>query len=153
MRLRTMRTQDRAGSRFIRLKVDGLSSFGKFGRFLVIGLANTAAGFLLFLFFYRSLGVHYLVANMLVFVTWAWFGFELQRRWTFRAKASSVAFGKFLVNQIVFLGFGSMLMWVFVDSFTFRAEFAYLFTIGIVALGMYFSSLLWVFRRTSSSRE
>ncbi len=148
-----MTTEDKFSQRFGKLRGYGLSSFGKFGRFLVVGLVNTAAGFFLFLFFFTALGVHYLVANGLVFVTWAWFGFELQRRWAFRATATIVAFGKYLVNQIAFLGLGSALLWTLVEAFTLRAEFAYLLTLGIVTAGMYLSSLLWVFRRTGTSRE
>lgn len=119
----------------------------------MVGLANAVAGFLLFVIFFSALGFHYLVANVFVFVTWAWFGFELQRRWTFRAEASRDAFGKFLVNQIAFLGLGSALLWTLVEILTLRPEFAYLLTLGIVTIGMYLSSLLWVFRGTGSSHE
>lgn len=142
-----MTTQGKAKSRSRKLRGDGVLSFAKFGRFLVVGLINAAAGFVLFLFFFTAVGFHYLLANGLVFLTWAWFGFELQRRWTFRAKASSVAFGKFLLNQIAFLGLGSLLLWALVEVFAIRAEFAYPLTLGIVTVGMYVSSLFWVFRR------
>ena len=148
-----MRDQVRAESWFRSLRIVDHSSFLKFARFLIVGLANTVAGFLFFLFFFSGLGLHYLVANMLVFVTWAWFGFELQRRWTFRAKPSSAAFGKFLLNQVVFLGLGSMLLWAFVEVFRLRAEFAYLPTLGIVTGLSYLSSLLWVFRGIGTSRD
>ena len=141
-----------AAQRFGKLRGDGLLGFGRFGRFLAVGLVNAAAGFFLFLFFFSTLGVHYLVANVLVFVTWAWFGFELQRRWTFRATRTIVAFGRFLLNQIAFLGLGSLLLWTLVEIFTVRAEFAYLLTLVMVTAGMYLSSLLWVFRGTRSSR-
>lgn len=148
-----MTTKDMAAERFGKLEGDGLLGFRRFGRFLAVGLVNTAAGFFLFLFFFTALGVHYLVANGLVFVTWAWFGFELQRRWAFRATATIVAFGKYLVNQIAFLGLGSALLWTLVEAFTLRAEFAYLLSLGLVTAGIYLSSLLWVFRGTGSSHE
>ena len=148
-----MRTQGRAGSRFRTLKVDGLSSFAKFGRFLVVGLVNATAGFFLFLFFLSALGLHYLLANVMVFVTWVWFGFELQRRWTFRAKASGVAFGKYLVSQIAFLGLGSLLLWTLVEALALRAEVAYLLALGLVTGLLYLSTLLWVFGRSETNTE
>ena len=148
-----MRTQDKSGSRVRMLRNDGFSSFAKFGRFLVVGLVNATAGFFLFLFFFSALGLHYLLANVLVFVTWAWFGFELQRQWTFRAKPSSIAFGKFLANQVVFLGLGTLLMWALVGALNLRAEFAYLLTLGLVTVGMYLSSLLLVFAGADGSRK
>ena len=133
--------------------IQSISTSFRFGRFLVVGFVNAVASFLLFYIYLTALGAHYLVANVLVFVTWVWFGFELQRRWTFRAKASGVTFGKFLLNQIAFLGLGSVLLWTLVEVLTVRAEFAYLLTLGIVTAGMYLSSLLWVFRGTVTSRE
>jgi len=151
--LRAANKRIMVAQRFGKLRGEGLLGFGRFGRFLAVGLVNSGAGFFLFLFFFSALGFHYLVANGLVFVTWAWFGFELQRRWTFRARATIVAFGKFLVNQIAFLGLGSVLLWTLVETFTLRAEFAYLLTLGIVTAGMYLSSLLWVFRGTVTGRE
>jgi putative flippase GtrA len=148
-----MRAQGRAGSWFTTLQIDGLPSLRKFGRFLVVGLVNATAGFFLFLFFFSALGLHYLLANVLAFVTWVWFGFQLQRRWTFRAKASSFAFGKYLVSQIFFLGLGSLLLWTLVEALALRAEVAYLLTLGLVTGLLYLSTLLWVFGRSETNAE
>ena len=125
----------------------------KFNRFLAVGLLNAAAGFLLFLLFFSVLAFHYFLANVLVFISWVWFGFELQRRWAFRAEASSVAFGKHLLNQIVFTLLGSILLWILVEGFTIRPELAYIFSLGIVTVGIYVSSLLWVFGRANQLSE
>ena len=132
---------------------DGHFGLAKFIRFLAVGLLNAAAGFLLFLLFFSILGLHYLLAKVLVFISWVWFGFELQRRWAFRARASSAAFGKHLLNQIVFTLIGSILMVLLVEGFDVRPELAYIFTLGMVAVGMYVSSLFWVFGRTSQLSE
>lgn len=125
----------------------------KFSRFLAVGLLNAVAGFLLFLLFFSVLGLHYLIANVLVFISWVWFGFELQRIWAFRAKASDAAFGKYLLNQIVFTLLGSILLWLLVEGFTVRPELGYIFTLGIVTVGIYMSSLFWVFGPTDRVRE
>lgn len=128
-------------------------AFCKFGRFLFAGLVNAGAGFLLFLFFFNVLGLHYLLANGLVFVSWAWFGFELQRRWTFRVRLSKYAWGRFLLNQIIFFGLGVTILWTLVEVFAARAEPAYLLTLAMISVGMYLSSLFWVFRGADISRE
>lgn len=135
------------------LRGNGLFGLGRFGRFLTVGLANAAAGYFLFLLFFSALDFHYLVANMLAFLTWVWFGFDLQRRWTFRAKPSAVAFWKFLANQLAFLGLGSVLLGLFVEVLSLRAEIAYVMTLGIVTVGMYLSSLVLVFRGTDVDRK
>lgn len=127
-----------------------MSSSAKFGRFLSVGLTNTVVGFLLFQFFLSALGFHYLIANVLVFVTWIWFGYELQRRWTFRAKASASSFGKYAVNQIAILGLATLLLWMLVHVLTLQPAFAYIVSMGVATAIQYFLTLLWVFREKSS---
>ena len=94
--------------------------------------------------------MHYLVGHVLAFVTWVWFGFELQRRWTFRVLTSREAFRKFLFNQVFFLGLGSLLLWTTVEVLNVCAELAYLMTLGVVTAAVYLSSFLWVFRQPNS---
>lgn len=117
----------------------------KFSRFLAAGLFNALAGVLLFVFFFSVLGFHYLLANLLVFVSWAWFGFELQRRWVFRAQASSLAFGKYAINHILSTIFGSILLWFFVEELNTPPILGYLFALGVMTAAIYLSSLFWVF--------
>jgi len=148
-----MKTSNRANSWIRRLLRKDPLELAKFTRFLSVGLVNAVAGFLLFLLFFSVLGFHYLLSNVLVFISWVWFGFELQRTWAFRAEASTTAFGKNLLNQIAFTALGSILLWVLVEGFNARPELAYIFTLGIVSVGMYVSSLLWVFRRTNQVSE
>jgi putative flippase GtrA len=123
----------------------------KFTRFLVVGLFNAVVGFLLFLLFFSVAGFHYLLSNVLVFISWVWFGFELQRRLVFRVKASGAAFGKHVLNQILFTAVGSALLWVLVNGLNTRPELAYIFTSGIVTAGIYLSSLFWVWGRTNQA--
>jgi len=148
-----MTTVNRANSWMKDLLGEDRLGFAKFSRFLTVGLFNSVAGFLLFLLFFSVLGLHYLLANVLVFISWVWFGFELQRKWSFRAKASGAAFGRHLLNQIAFILLGSILLWFLVEELNNRPELAYIFTLGIVTVGMYVSSLLWVFRRTDQVSE
>lgn len=148
-----MKTTNRANSWIKYSPSKDHFGLAKFSRFLAVGLLNAVVGFLLFLLFFSVLGLHYLLANVLVFISWVWFGFELQRRWAFRAKASSAAFGKHLLNQIAFTLLGSILLWVLVEGLNVRPELAYIFTLGIVTVGIYVSSLFWVFGRTNQVRK
>lgn len=125
----------------------------QFSRFLVVGLINAVAGFLLFLLFFGLCGWHYLLANMLVFISWAWFGFELQRRWAFRTDLFRGNFSKYLINQTVFVAIGTLALFVFVQFVRLRPELAYVVTLGVTTAGMYLSSRFWVFRPPTLSES
>lgn len=127
------------------------SSLAGFSRFIVFGVLNASAGFLLFLLFFRVLGIHYLAANVLVLGTWAWFGFELQRRWAFRAEKSRKSFIRFLAMRIPLVPLSASLLWAMVEILNLHEEIAYILTIGVITGGSYLVSVLWVFPRTEPS--
>jgi len=148
-----MNAESRAfSSKNVSLAEDHLG-FAKFSRFLSVGLVNAVAGFLLFVLFFRVLGLDYLLANVLVFISWVWFGFELQRKWSFRAKSSRAAVAKHLLTQITFTFFGTTLLWALVEYLGLFPELAYVVTLGIVSAGIYLVSLLWVFRDCNQLSE
>ena len=124
-----------------------LSGLPQFWRFLITGLFNALAGFILFLLFFGVFGWHYLISNILVFLSWAWFGHELQRRWVFGIPSSRRVFLKYVVNQVAFMLSGTAILWVLVEFGAVRPETAYVVTIGTITVGIYLSSRLWVFRR------
>lgn len=119
----------------------------EFTRFILVGLLNALATFLIFLILFNVADFHYLLANVLAFGVWVWFGFELQRRWVFRSMGASGAFTKFLVNQIVFTGFGSLLLWLLVEHAQIYVEVAYVVSVGLIGTAIYLASHFWVFRR------
>lgn len=126
----------------------GISKFaesGKFFRFIAVGILNTAVSFGLFLVFFHLFGFHYLVANATVFISWVWFGYQLQRTLAFRVPKSKDGFKKFLLNQLLFIGVSSFSMWLVVELGGVEPEIAWLITVGLVTLGMYVVSRLWVF--------
>lgn len=126
--------------------------FQELGRFLIAGLVNTLAGFLLFLLFFNTFGWHYLLSSISVFLCWAWFGFQLQKKWTFRVKPSRGSFSRYLVHRIAFFAFGTSLLWAVVEFGSLRPEVAYGLTLGVITIGMYLSSRLWVFYESQSHR-
>lgn len=116
------------------------------GMFVVVGVLNAVAGYLLFLLYANGMGFHYLLANVLVFVTWAWIGFELQRRWTFRAEPSLPAFGRYIVNQIGFIFVGTIFLVILVEGLNLRPDAAYLVSTASVSAGVFIVARFWVFR-------
>ena len=129
------------------------SSFGSEGsrvlRFIVAGGTNLVATYALFLAGFLFLGLHYLAANLFAFLAWAWFGFEIQRVWVFKKKRSVAAFFKYVLNQLVFFGVSTLLLFIAVDTVGIRPELAYLVVVAIVGIGMYLSSILFVFRKST----
>ena len=128
-------------------KLKLISSLPEFWRFLIAGLVNALAGFSLFLLFFGVFGWHYLVSNVLVFLSWAWFGYELQRRWVFTIPSSRQAFLKYAVNQTFFMASGTAVLWLLVEFAALRPEVAYVVTVGLITLGVYLASKFWVFQR------
>ena len=120
---------------------------GTFFRFLAVGLLNTVVSFVLFLAYFHLLQMHYLVANMAVFISWVWFGYELQRRLAFRASKAKRGFARFILNQVIFILVGTLVLWAMVEWANLIPEVAYVATLGVVTIGMYASSRLWVFRK------
>jgi putative flippase GtrA len=113
--------------------------------FVGVGVLNAGAGYLLFLLYTVGIGFHYLLASVLVFVTWLWFGFELQRRLTFRAAPSMPAFGKYVVNQVTFIFIGKLLLVILVEGLSIPADAAYLISTASVTAGVFLVARFWVF--------
>lgn len=118
----------------------------KLCRFLAAGLANASAGFLLFVIFFNMFRLHYLAANVLVFMTWTWFGYELQRRWAFQAPKTKKGLQRYVLNQIGFAIVASGLLWLLVEQFSVEPNLAYLISLGFITVGIYLASRLWIFR-------
>lgn len=76
---------------------------------------------------------------------WSWFGYELQRRWAFRVKKTRAGFPRYLFNQIGFAGIGTFFLWFLVEIFSLRPEIAYVISVGLVTVGIYYASRFWVF--------
>lgn len=87
-------------------KIIGHTTLRQFVKFCLIGLANTALDFVVYLFFTRVIGLYYILANVIsVFVAMS-SSFILNKHWTFRNKDNNhkIQFLKFsLVNLIYFI--------------------------------------------------
>ena len=118
----------------------------RFARFLGAGMVSAIASVGLFVIYFRVFGIHYMAANVMVFFSWVWFGFELQRRWAFKTERTRKGFSRYATNQVTFVVIGSGLLWTFVEVVKLRAELAFVVSLGIVTICMYIASRLWVFR-------
>lgn len=113
------------------------SRLNRLARFVLAGLVNAIASFLIFYLLYSQLAIHYLLANLISFATWVWFGFEIQRRWVFQSGTSKHAFVKYILHHLVFLALASVLLWVQVKVISIDPVLAHPLTICVVAAGMY----------------
>ena len=58
------------------------------------------------------------------------------------------AFFRYLINQVTFFGASTLLLLFAVEVANVTPELAYLIVVGVVAIGMYLSSIFFVFRNS-----
>jgi putative flippase GtrA len=118
------------------------------GRFLVVGLGNTALSFVAYRLL-LALGAWYLLAAPLAFAVGAVNGFVFNRRWTFAARDSMRA--RVLYVGVAALGAlsSSLLVLFFVRGVGTGRVWAYVAAIPPVTLGMFVANRLWTFSEQS----
>jgi putative flippase GtrA len=124
-------------------KIDKEAS--EFFRYVLVGSVNAAVGLALYYFFLRGLNFNYVLANFLGLALWSWFGFQLQRVFTFKASKTHLGFVKYLTNHLFFVLSSSFLLLVLVELIGFSPEIAYLLVLAISSLGIFLVSKLLVF--------
>ena len=117
----------------------------EFLRYLLVGAANAVAGSVLYFTLLRGLNVNYVLANFLAFTLWSWFGFQLQRIYTFRTSRTHLGFVKFLTNHLLFFLSSSLLLAVLVELIGFSPEISYLLVLAISSFGLFVVSKTFVF--------
>ncbi len=120
-------------------------------RFLLVGGFNALATYALFLLYFWGVEIYYLWANMLAFVTWAWFGYELQRRFVFVSPGTRAIFLRYIANQVAFMAVGTGVLALLVDIAGISPPIAYVLMLTIVTAGLYLTSKFLVF--SSSPRR
>ena len=113
--------------------------------FLIIGGLNSLCSYALFLFAYWFLDWDYVLAFAASSFGWSLVGFELQRRWVFDAQRSMKSFFRYLAAQLVAIGIGATMMFLFVVGFQLKPELSYVFVLGTVAVTLYVISRVIVF--------
>jgi putative flippase GtrA len=116
----------------------------QFGRFLVVGLGNTALSFVV----YRLLLVidtPYVLAAALAFAAGAVNGYVFNRRWTFGARDSTRARVVYVAVQAAGAASTSLLVLLFVRGAGTGKVGAYLAAIPPVTVCMFVANRLWTF--------
>ena len=119
-------------------------------KFALAGAFNIGAGYLIFFFFSVGLGLHYLVSYSLAVILWTGFGYEVQRRWVFRAEQSGSALTKYLVPQILFWLAGLVGFSFAIEVFGISPQLTYFLNLFVMSLGFYAYSRFVVFSHEES---
>jgi putative flippase GtrA len=115
----------------------------QFGRFLTVGLTNTALSLLAYAVLVQV--VPYWLAGALAFAAGAVNGFVLNRRWTFAAPDSGGARLRYLTVQLAGLGATTGLLRLYVSGAGVGRMSAYALTIPAVTVATFAANRGWTF--------
>ena len=114
------------------------------GRFLVVGLGNTALSFIVYRLL-LAVGTWYLLAAPLAFAVGAVNGFIFNRLWTFAARDSMRARALYVAVASLGAVSSSLLLLFFVRVAGVGRVWAYVAAIPPVTIGMFAANRLWTF--------
>ena len=117
----------------------------RIAKFLAAGGFNLSAGYFIFFVFSELVGVHYLVAYSLAVFIWTGVGYEIQRRWVFRARPSKKALVRYLTPQLLLwvLGLGGFSLGV--EILGLSAQLTYFLNLALLSVALYLYSRFFVF--------
>lgn len=135
---------------FVNRFFDAYPSFEQFFRFAIVGVFNTLSDLLLYTFLTRILGLYYLVANPISFITITSFSYFVNKRVTFRDDQphSKTQYMKFVVVTGFGLVWSTLLLFLFVHFFHWHDLVGKLFAVGIVMFWNFGMNKFWTFRHT-----
>ena len=119
-------------------------SMRQFGRFLIVGVGNTAISFVAYRLL-LALAIPYVLAAALAFAVGAVNGYIFNRRWTFAARDSTRARVLYLAVQAVGAASTSLLVLLFVRAAGAGKVGAYLLAIPPVTVCMFLANRIWTF--------
>jgi putative flippase GtrA len=115
----------------------------QFGRFLIVGLGNSALSFVVYRLLLES-ATPYLLAAPVAFAAGAVNGYFWNRRWTFVAHDSTRARVLYVTVQAAGAGLTSVLVFLFARAGAGKIE-AYLAAVPPITVAMFFANRLWTF--------
>jgi putative flippase GtrA len=118
----------------------------QFGRFLLVGLSNTAISLAAYAVLV-GVGLHYLPAGGVAFALGAVNGYFLNRHWTFGRPRASSAPLKYLVVQLGGLGLTEILLWLFASAAGAGRFVAFFATLPIVTVVTFAANRTWTFEQ------
>ena len=123
-------------------------------RFGLVGVANTAIDFLVFLLLHNIFGVFYLIAQVFSYACGVTNSYVLNRFWTFQSRQAKVG--------------GEVFRFILVNGMSFAASFLILYGLDVQHMGLLWSKLIatvagvcvnfvgsrfWVFRYTMMKKR
>ncbi len=123
----------------------------RFGRFLLVGIANTGIHYVIFLLLFRLFDIHYLLASVIGYCCGLVNSFILNKLWTFEVSRS---WSKMEVAKFIVVNFASLLanlssLRLFVLYFSIAPEFAQIVAIVTSTVVNFLGSYYWTFRQAS----
>jgi putative flippase GtrA len=122
----------------------GEHASGQFGRFLLVGVANTVLSFVVYRLL-LALETWYVIAAPVAFAVGALNGYVLNRRWTFAARDSARARFLYVAVQVAGALSTSLLVVFFVRVVDVGKVGAYLAAIPPVTVLMFVANRRWTF--------
>jgi putative flippase GtrA len=116
----------------------------QFGRFVIVGLSNTAVSFVIYIGL-LGLGVAYWLSGGIGFAAGAINGYLLNRRWTFASPDSWRARIRYVLVQLAGLFGTAGLLWVFVSSVPIGRVPAYAVVLPVVTVATFLANRNWTF--------
>lgn len=123
--------------------------FSQFLKFAVVGVANSAIHYGVFLITYRFMDMHYLAASALGYCLGLLNSFICNKQWTFRTAGTDtkVEFTRFLVVNLLSLGINLAAMELFVSFLSASPEAAQLLAIACSFCANFLGNKFWTFKR------
>jgi putative flippase GtrA len=122
------------------------------GRFLVVGIGNTAVSFVVYRLL-LPLGMPYVPAASLAFAAGAINGYVFNRRWTFAARDTTRARLAYVAVQVAGALASALLVYLLVHGAGATRVLAYVLTIPPVTLGTFVANRLWTFAESDTGSD
>ena len=116
----------------------------KITRFVIVGASNTLLGYVFYVAMVK-LGVDYKLALLIGYVFGVFFGYFLNRYWTFSNNNYRLSFMKYVALYVGVFILNSLFLILSVDLLLLDPIFSQFFIIGIISLVNFVLQNTWVF--------
>ena len=129
------------------LKTKTISLIKRIIRFSIVGLISTIINYSLFYVFYSYSDAHYNIASSLGYISGLFFGYLLNKYWTFNKKLSpgKTYVFKYTIAQFIGLITCQIFLFLLVEFLVFNPLLANIFSLGFSAIISYILIEFFVF--------
>lgn len=120
----------------------------EFARFLIIGGISTIIFYSTFIISLRIFGIYYLFANVIGFVCGIFFGYPMNKHWTFKkSHQKQNHFPQYLAVYLTSLGISTIFLKIAVDYIGIIPEIASILAIAVTTCTNFLGIRFLVFRK------